>query len=262
MSKTLETRFVSAGGREVAYDMPNEVPGPGHVVVLVHGSSFDRRIWSETVEQLAVDNTPIAVDSPSHGDSSGPPVRSVDEAVTHLQRVIEALEISRFVLIGHSLGGAIAQRYYALHSDQLDGIGLVSTAPHFGLTDEVVSHWRESPDEYRAEELSLVVAPSTSEEIRAGLLSARDRIRPEGQDADLEACFLWDNRDNDYLKFDVPLLAVTGDCDIEACRNATLAWVDANDGATLLDVKAASHMMMVEQPAETAKGVVDWVNSL
>jgi pimeloyl-ACP methyl ester carboxylesterase len=42
--------------------------------VLVHGLTFDRRIWQPIIDRLGDSVTSLAIDLPAHGESKGEPV--------------------------------------------------------------------------------------------------------------------------------------------------------------------------------------------
>lgn len=60
---------------------------------------------------------------------------SVEQAVDDLEKLKEALGIDRWVVLGHSYGGYLAQRYAIKYSDSVEGLILVSAEP--GLFDTV-----------------------------------------------------------------------------------------------------------------------------
>ncbi|HET8733214.1 MAG TPA: alpha/beta hydrolase [Anaeromyxobacteraceae bacterium] len=96
----------SADGLAVAYD----VRGQGKVaVVLLHGWAGDRSFWKEQVEPLARRFRVVAIDLGGHGASGADRARfTVASLGGDVQAVVEALRLERVVLVGHSLGAAVA----------------------------------------------------------------------------------------------------------------------------------------------------------
>src|SRR5215471_7518702 len=94
----------------LAYD----IEGTGTRVVFLHGLTFDRRTWRPVIDQLDGSVTSIAIDLPAHGDSGGEP--TLLESVTEqIRRLLEALDVERPVVVGHSMAAAIAGLYAAAH---------------------------------------------------------------------------------------------------------------------------------------------------
>ena len=105
----------------LAYD----IEGTGTRVVFLHGLTFDRRTWRPVIDQLDGSVTSIAIDLPAHGDSGGEP--TLLESVTEqIRRLLEALDVERPVVVGHSMAAAIAGLYAAAHPAR--GIVLVDQA--------------------------------------------------------------------------------------------------------------------------------------
>lgn len=95
------------------------VIGDGPPLLFLHGLSYDHRIWTPFIQILARDYRCIAVDLPGHGDSPASFVLDAyhpNEIAGRLRIVVEHLGIERPLIIGHSLGGALAT-FYAAASD-------------------------------------------------------------------------------------------------------------------------------------------------
>jgi pimeloyl-ACP methyl ester carboxylesterase len=101
--------------------------GSGPPIVLLHGLTFDRAAWGPIIEQLADRFTCIAVDLPGHGESDGPP-RVFDDVAAAIHQLLDHLAIGPPVVVGHSMGGALAASYAAYHP--VRGLVLVDQAPY------------------------------------------------------------------------------------------------------------------------------------
>src|SRR5690242_4474130 len=106
---------------ELAYD----IEGTGTPVVFLHGLTFDRRTWRPVTGQLGGSVTSIAIDLPAHGDSGGEPA-PLEDVTEQIRRLLEALDLERPVVVGHSMSAAIAGLYAAAHPAR--GIVLVDQA--------------------------------------------------------------------------------------------------------------------------------------
>ena len=110
---------------DVATGLAYDVDGTGTPVVLLHGMTFDRRTWRPIIEQLDGSVMSIAVDLPGHGDSNGEPT-SLQDVAEQIHQLLEALNVERPVVVGHSVAAAIAGLYAATHP--VAGIVLVDQA--------------------------------------------------------------------------------------------------------------------------------------
>ncbi|MBC3192298.1 alpha/beta hydrolase [Pseudonocardia sp. C8] len=105
--------------------LAHDVEGTGTPVVLLHGMTFDRRTWRPVVDELDGSVTSIAVDLPGHGGSSGRPTR-LEEVVEQVHRLLESLAVERPVVVGHSMGAAVAALYAGTHPAR--GLAMVDQA--------------------------------------------------------------------------------------------------------------------------------------
>jgi pimeloyl-ACP methyl ester carboxylesterase len=100
---------------------------PGRKVLYVHGTGCNGRVWLPHMTAIADAHDPVAIDLPGHGGSPGRGFRGVGDYTYFVVELAKALGWDRFVVAGHSLGGAIAL-LTALHDgDLLDGLILVDT---------------------------------------------------------------------------------------------------------------------------------------
>jgi len=105
-----------------------EMTGEGTPVVMLHGFSLDRRMWTRQTVSFAKDHTVIMPDARGHGLSEAPPTGYAREDRTgDLERFLEHLKIDRFHLLGFSMGGGDALAYAIDNQDKLISLTLVGT---------------------------------------------------------------------------------------------------------------------------------------
>lgn len=139
MAAHLETHSVQAGDtRWVYYE-----GGSGPTIVLLHGFADRRQVWLDVAKRLTPHFHLIIPDLPGWGDSSRLPGASydIDAQAARLQTFVQTLRLGRFVLVGHSMGGAIAGVYAAEHPEHVAELALVDA---FGLKYKENAFARES----------------------------------------------------------------------------------------------------------------------
>jgi DNA-binding SARP family transcriptional activator len=99
-----------------------EWPGAEPTIVAIHGSTMSAYTFTALAERLAPDIRFVAMDLRGHGFSEKPPAGyTVDQHVEDVRELIGQLGLRRPVLLGFSMGGAIA----AFLAARIDCSGLV-----------------------------------------------------------------------------------------------------------------------------------------
>src|SRR5699024_8653544 len=123
-----------------AYD----VKGSGPVLVLLHGFTGSKQTWKNFTEAWQDRFTLVIVDLPGHGDT--PPFsHSMHDLVEQLHDFFKQLNLTKFHLLGYSMGGRIALSYANVYPEQIQSLILESASP--GLKDEEERKERRESDE-------------------------------------------------------------------------------------------------------------------
>jgi len=124
-------------GRPIHYHTVNAA-ARGRKVLYVHGTGCNGRVWLPHMTAIAEAHTPVAIDLPGHGLSSGRGFRGVGDYTYFVVELARALGWERFVVAGHSLGGAIALLTALHHGERLDGLVLVDTGARLRVDPELL----------------------------------------------------------------------------------------------------------------------------
>jgi len=96
-------------------------------LVFIHGLISDSTCWKKQVEALSSKYNIVLYDIPGHGGRDYEKIRSIDDLVEDFSRYIGQKKLSRFVIIGHSIGSLIAQRYTLRNRNKVKALVLVSS---------------------------------------------------------------------------------------------------------------------------------------
>ncbi|MCF6507432.1 alpha/beta hydrolase [Blastococcus sp. MG754426] len=131
------TRTVDVGDRRLNVW---EAGGTGPVVLLVHGIPTNHLLWHDVVPAVAGDARVLAVDMLGYGDSDAPGDHPVDLAAQAalLLRLLDGLEVDRAVVVGHDLGGGVAQILATTSTGRVAGLGVVDGVCYDGWPVPVV----------------------------------------------------------------------------------------------------------------------------
>src|SRR5438045_7321115 len=120
--------FVDVGGVRLYY-YAGGTRGVGEPVVFLHGFPTSGHLWSDVVPLVPVGHRVVVVDMLGYGRSDRPLGRPVGIRA-HADRVIElmdALGINYACVVGHDIGGGIAQWLAVRHPQRVSRLCLVDS---------------------------------------------------------------------------------------------------------------------------------------
>jgi pimeloyl-ACP methyl ester carboxylesterase len=102
-----------------------------HAIVLVHGSRLHAHVWNDFARRFADRYHIIAIDQRGHGESAwgGGDEYHLEDLYRDLRAHVEARKLSRYTLVGHSLGGRVSLMYAHRHASELERLVLVDITP-------------------------------------------------------------------------------------------------------------------------------------
>ena len=102
----------------------------GEVLILLHGFGMSLHVWEKWVAELGDTYRLVSFDWPGHGLST--PVRDDDysrNAMTrYLTNVLDWMNIDKFVLVGHAMGGGIAMNYIVDNPKKVQALVLIGAS--------------------------------------------------------------------------------------------------------------------------------------
>lgn len=197
----LETRFVDVDGTQMAYWDAGKGDGKRHPVVFVHGNFASKRWFGAQFEQRIENLRYVAPDLPNFGESDLLGAEATLENYANaLETFLQRLELDRFVLVGHSLGGGVAQAFAVAHPERVAGLFLVSSPPPSGF---------DTPPGTEEAQLAL---RASAEQMSAALAATMPTHQPD-----------------DYAQIVEDALAMPAE--VYGPHNRTLAAMDLSDGA-------------------------------
>jgi len=124
-----------------AVDLAYIDEGAGDTTLLfIHGLGHSLLGWARNIDTLKQHFRCIALDLPGNGlSSTGNYPYSMHFFSEILQQFIEALQLEKVILVGHSMGGQIAMTYALSHQQHLKGLVLCAPAGF-----ETFSDWEKS----------------------------------------------------------------------------------------------------------------------
>jgi pimeloyl-ACP methyl ester carboxylesterase len=126
--------FLDLSGARIYYYAAGS-RGAGNPVVFLHGFATSGHLWNDVVPLMPPGHRLVVLDLLGYGRSDRPGTRDLDIR-SHAARVLELLDelrIDSACIVGHGLGGGIAQSLAVRHADRVS---------HLCLIDAVAfDHW-------------------------------------------------------------------------------------------------------------------------
>ncbi len=120
--------FLDLGGARLYYYAAG-TRGAGEPVVFLHGFPTSSHLWSDVVPLMPAGHRLVVVDLLGYGRSDRPLTRPVDIRA-HAGRIfalLDELRIRRACIVGHGIGGGIAQSLAIRHRDRVSHLCLIDS---------------------------------------------------------------------------------------------------------------------------------------
>ncbi|MGW4886857.1 alpha/beta fold hydrolase [Streptomyces murinus] len=252
-----------------SFVLPHEVHGDGaHRVFAVHGWFADRSAYAAVLPDLdRTSFTYVPVDLRGYGEAADAPgPYTTAQAAVDLVALADRLGWARFSVIGHSMGGAVAQRLLALAPERLRRIVGVSPVPAAGmpLSGEQGALFTDAA--HKAGNRRAIIDFTTGGRRPAAWLDRMVWTSFQRSDAKAFRAWLdsWAGEDfhAEVTGSEVPALAVAGELDPalspDLMRQTWLSWYRHGD---LVALPGAGHYAMDETPLELIRVVEDFLRA-
>lgn len=117
---------ISLSDQKLFYARQGQAAAGQPNVVLVHGAAGSHLDWPPQLRKMA-GSMVYALDLPGHGRSDKPGRTTIDGYTDVVSEFVAALKLRNVILVGHSMGGAIAQMIGLRQPAWLAGLVLVGT---------------------------------------------------------------------------------------------------------------------------------------
>ena len=247
-------------GIEIDY----EVTGRGRPIVLSHGYSATRRMWTGQHQFLGERYRLISWDMRGHGQTDTPDdgaLYSLDATVADLKALLDHLGIQRAVIGGLSLGGYVSLAFHAAHPAMVEALVICDSGPGY-RNAEAREKWNERAFA-RATELEargLDALGGRSREMREAMGHHRSAQglahAARGMLAQKDARVI-----DSLPSIRVPTLVIVGDRD-EPFVAPSEYMAKKIPGARLEVIRDAGHSSNLDQPDAFNRVLVDFLDAL
>ncbi len=230
-------------------------------LVLVHGSGGSGQSWLPQLNGLDKDINVVAVDMPGHGATPGGPLDRVEDYARWITSFINAGGFGPCFLLGHSLGGAIAQRVALDRPEILKGIVLVGSGARLKVLPEILENIRNDYDA----SIRLIVQSCYTKDVSADLIrqsvDITKKVSANHLFGNFSACDKFDVM-NEVGNISLPTLIVVGRDDILTPVKYSEFLNKKISGSRLVVLDHAGHCVMHQAITEFNNAVRDFILSV
>jgi pimeloyl-ACP methyl ester carboxylesterase len=243
----MEEHHVELGGTRLSY----VTHGGGMPLLYVHGNTGSSRWFQRVMEVPGC--LSVALDMPNFGRSDPLPGEpDIDAYADAVGAFIAAAGIPRPVLVGHSLGGAVAISLAARNPGLVRGLMLVDSAAPSGLVTPADRHplieLMRTNREILSRSLAVTVPSLKDPDFFTALVDDAVRMAARAWIGNARALGAF-NYTGRCAAFTGPVLVLWGRRDVIITEGMARETAGAFPGARLLILEETGHSPMVEDPA-------------
>ena len=232
-------------------------------LVLIHGAGGTHLYWPPEIRRLR-GYCVYAPDLPGHGKSStSDGQQSIGEYARYIVQWLESLQLRRAVLVGHSMGSAIALTLAIKHPEYVVGLGLIGAGARLRVLPDLLKYAADPTTFYKATDLLLTYSFSANASSRLVELATK-RLAETRQSVlygDLAACDRFDVMDQ-LTSIKQPTLVVCGAEDQMTPLRFAQHLSNSIPNARLRVIPGAGHMVMLEQPHLVVEDIISFLQDL
>jgi pimeloyl-ACP methyl ester carboxylesterase len=253
-----------------------------HTLLLVHGGSAHAHWWDYVAPPLTAYGRVLALDFRGHGRSAwaDPPKYGLDVYLRELAAFIQQLK-ARVILIGHSMGGHVAQLVAEDHPALLEALIAIDSPPNgppfmtrlkwrwkrrkqggarpeFATSNDLVKRFRLSPPGHALTQPMIAeLALKGSEQLPSGNWAFR--FDPETR---VPRTTMRSMRTPRLRRIQLPVLVLRGAESALMRRSTAVKMHRRLPNARLKEIEGAYHHVPLDQPAATVAAIAEFIQAL
>jgi pimeloyl-ACP methyl ester carboxylesterase len=251
-------------------------------MLLVHGFAGHALSWDVFAEAMAKHFRVIAIDQRGHGESEWAEEYGTEQSVSDLSQFIEALDLHRIVLVGHSMGGRNSIVYLSRQPEKIDKFILVDMGPELNPAGgrRIREGWQNNQDIFESREQAFQQLRAVNQRpplehhrtrVFHGLKQLPDgtwtwkydkKLRssgprpPQGQTPASSVDDYW----RMWASIPCPILLVRGGVSDLLARESAEKMARENPHCALVEITGAGHSVPMDRPVEFERSVSEWLH--
>jgi pimeloyl-ACP methyl ester carboxylesterase len=244
--------YFTTSGREIDQSQPT--------IVFVHGSGLTHVTWVLQTRYFAFHgfNT-IAVDLPGHGDSEGPPLKTIEEMADWMASLLNVLEINKTSYVGHSQGCLVGLEFAYRYADKLDLLVLINGSLSMKMNSELLELALDK--NHKAVDLMMDWVHGPLGQVGGHPVPGLSHIGMGNQlvsannhgtlGIDFSACDQYENGERAALSITRPTLCIIGKHDRMTPKKVGIELSSKINNSQQVIIEDSGHMSILETASET-----------
>ena len=226
-------------------------------MIFLHGSGGCKEVWHYQTKHFPDADV---IDLPGHPE--GEPRTTVDDYTDWLRGYIKERGYSYVVLVGHSLGSAIAQLYALKYSEDLKGLVIIGGGARLRVHSMYLDTLEQALSNPRIFEVFIkmsweLIDPELKEILRARTLENGPAVFLN----DMLCCDKFDIMDRVH-DIRLPTLALCGSDDTMTPPKYTKYLTDKIEECREVIIDGGTHMVFAEKPGQVNQAIEDFLNGI
>jgi pimeloyl-ACP methyl ester carboxylesterase len=256
--------LVAGRKKAFAYTAAHALDSRKETVVFLHGAGLDHSAFSLQSRYFGYHGRNVlALDLPGHGRSEGPPIPTIAGMADWVFGVLDAQEIRRASLVGHSMGALIALEAANRRPERVERIACIGVAYPMKVSEAFLEAARRNEQTAfdmetiwgHAAQVPLGGNPNPGMWMYGDTLARLARLAPGVLHNDLKAC---NDYSSDFANVSCPVLFVLGKRDVMTPPRAAASLVQKLSNAKTELVELSGHSLMAEAPDATLDALVQF----
>jgi len=261
------------------YQVSYQKAGIGKPVILVHGFGEDKEVWRNQIEAIKEYAQVIVVDllgsgnsvkeNPVFSDTDITNLCNIDFYVKMLYKLIQELELTNMILLGHSFGGYITLGFAEQYEYLLSGFGLIHSTAYADSEEKKVNRQRgiDLMEKYSGFDFLKTSIPNLftadfknkhPEQVGA-YIERTKKIETKTLQCYYRAMIARPDRTDVLRKATKPVLIVAGEQDVAVPVNDLLAQASLPPVCLIHVIKDAAHSSMFEAPEKLNFAIKEFI---
>jgi len=230
-------------------------------ILFIHGAGGGQLSWGLQKNFFERDFNSVIIELPGHGQTGGNGEEEIGKYAEDVYDFLKASHLRRLFLVGHSMGGAIAQTLAVAHPEILKGIVLVGTGARLRVLPAVLEGIQKNFEKTVREIVRFAFSRKAPQELIASGVEYLLECPFHVLYGDFLACNRFDFM-KELDKIDLPALVICGAED-EMTPVKYSEFLHQHIKASRLEILPdAGHMVMLESPDVFNLKVKDFIRGV